>query len=155
LLIQEKKMLLRKIKVGFWISVFCIGAILPRILTAQSSSSTAVVMVEIQCKPGTADQWRDSFTKEILPSIQEAIRKGDGFTNFSLLEAPLPAQNVDFVLLFETKSFSSLDVRRVPPHYEALFQRLGPERAESVLKLMGELEQRVTVSIFRDYKVQP
>jgi len=43
------------------------------------------VMVEIQCKPGTAEAWREAFVKEILPSIREAIRKGDAFTNFTLL----------------------------------------------------------------------
>ena len=75
------------------------------------------------------------------------------FTNFTYFEAPLPAQDLDFVLLFELKSFSSLDTRRIPPHYEVLFQRLGPERGEALLKEMGGWEQKVTVRILRANKV--
>jgi hypothetical protein len=112
-----------------------------------------MVMVEIQCKPGTAEAWREAFVKEILPSIREAIRKGEAFTNFTHFEAPLPAQDLDFVLLFELKSFSSLDTRRIPPHYEVLFQRLGPERGEALLKEMGGWEEKVTVRILRANKV--
>src|SRR5512138_1523204 len=77
------------------------GLMVPASLNAQSSLPAAVVMVEIQCRPGAADRWQDSFTKEILPAIREAIQKGDVLTNFSYFEAPLPAQNVDFILLYE------------------------------------------------------
>lgn len=122
--------------------------------TAQPAPSAAVVVVEIHCKPGTAVQWRQSFEKEIVPAIREAIRKGDTFTGFSYLEAPLLAQNVDYVLIFEAKSFAALDTRRLPPHYEVLFQRLGPERAGALLKEMGDWEERVTVNIYRSYKVE-
>jgi len=132
----------------------CAALILPDRLTAQTSPSSAVMMVEIQCKPGTADQWREAFEKEIVPSIREAIQKGDTFTGFTYFEAPLPNQDVDFILVYEAKSFASLDTRRVPPHYEVLFRRLGPERAGALLKQMGDWEKTVRVSIFRSYKVQ-
>src|ERR1700752_266651 len=85
--------------------VFC-SLFLPKALAAPATPSSATVMVEIQCKPGTAEAWREAFVKEILPSIREAIRKGDAFTNFAYFEAPLPAQDLDFILLFELKSFS-------------------------------------------------
>jgi len=133
--------------------VSCSLVFLPKTLAAQTTPSSATVMVEIQCKPGTAEAWREAFVKEILPSIREAIRKGDAFTNFTYFEAPLPAQDLDFVLLFELKSFSSLDTRRIPPHYEVLFQRLGPERGEALLKEMGGWEEKVTVRILRANKV--
>ena len=133
--------------------VFCSLVFLPKTLAAQTTPSSATVMVEIQCKPGTAEAWREAFVKEILPSIREAIRKGDAFTNFTYFEAPLPAQDLDFLLLFELKSFSSLDTRRIPPHYEVLFQRLGPERGEALLKEMGGWEEKVTVRILRANKV--
>jgi hypothetical protein len=58
-----------------------------------SSKATAVIMVEIQCKPGTADHWREAFEKDIVPAIREAIQKDDAFSNFSYLETPLPASN--------------------------------------------------------------
>ena len=147
--------------------VFCSLVFLPKTITAQTpadvqrtirqmatlNDAAAVIMVEIQCKPGTAEAWREAFVKEILPSIREAIRKGDAFTNFTYFEAPLPAQDLDFVLLFELKSFSSLDTRRIPPHYVVLFQRLGPERGEALLKEMGGWEEKVTVRILRANKV--
>jgi len=131
----------------------CSLVFVPKRLAAQDASSSATIMVEIQCKPGTADAWREAFVKEIVPSIREAIRKGDAFTNFTYFEAPLPAQDLDFVLLFELKSFSSLDTRRIPPHYQVLFQRLGPERGEALLKEMEGWEQKVTVRILRANKV--
>ena len=111
-----------------WYFLFlCSVVIRPEAIQAQTAPASAAIMVEIRCKPGTSEQWRDAFIKEILPSIREAIRKGDVFTNFAYFEAPLPAQEADFVLLFEMKSFSSLDAPRIPPHYETLFRRVGPE----------------------------
>jgi len=111
-------------------------------------------MVEIHCKRGTADQWREEFTKEVLPAIREAVQKGDVYTNFTFLEAPLPYQEVDFILIYEGKSFASLDTRRNAPHYEIMFRRLGPERFAALSKEMGEWEEKVTVRILRSYKVQ-
>jgi len=134
--------------------LLCSVMILPGTLPAQAPASTAVIMVEIQCKPGMADQWREAFEKDIVPAIREAIQKGDAFTNFSYLEAPVPGQDIDFVLLFEAKSFGSLDTRRIPPHYEVLLRRLGPERFAALMKEMGNLEKTVRVSILRSYRVQ-
>ncbi len=135
----------------------CAVLILSHTLTAQTSQApeaSAVIMVEIQCKPGTADLWRESFEKETLPAIREAIQKGDAFINFTYLEAPLPVQDIDFVLHFELKSFASLDTRRLPPHYEVLLRRLGPERFAALEKETGNWEKTVRVSVMRCYKVR-
>jgi hypothetical protein len=132
----------------------CFVLILPGRLAPQSTPSTAVVMVEIQCKPGMAEQYREALEKDIFPAIREAIQKGDVFTNFTYLEAPVPAQDVDFVLLFEAKSFSSLDVWRIPPHYQVLLHRIGPEAFAALMKEMGNCEKTVRVSILRSYRVQ-
>lgn len=138
-----------------WLLFLYSVLILPGTLAAQTPPrSNAVIMVEIQCKPGTADQWREAFEKDVVPAIREAIQKGDAFTNFSLLEAPLPAQDVDFILLFELKSFSALDARRIPPHYEVLLRRVGQERFAALMKEMGDWEKTVRVTILRSYKVQ-
>jgi hypothetical protein len=140
--------------VGLCLLFLSLVLILPGALAAQTPASTAAIMVEIQCKPGTADQWREAFEKDVVPAIREAIQKGDAFTNFTYLEAPVPAQDVDFVLLFEARSFSSLDTRRIPPHYELLLRRLGPERFAALMKEMGNWEKTVRVSILRSYRVQ-
>jgi hypothetical protein len=132
----------------------CFVLILPAALGAQTTLSTAVVMVEIQCKPGMAEQYREALEKQIFPAIREAIQKGDVFTNFTYLEAPVPAQDIDFVLIFEAKSFGSLDTRRIPPHYDVLLHRLGPEAFAALMKEMGNCEKTVRVSILRSYKVQ-
>jgi hypothetical protein len=132
----------------------CSILILPGTLATQAAPSTAVVMVEIQCKPGMAEQYREALEKDIFPAIREAIQKGDVFTNFTYLEAPVPAQDIDFVLIFEAKSFGSLDTRRIPPHYDVLLRRLGPERFAALMKEMGNYEKTVHVSILRSYKVQ-
>jgi hypothetical protein len=135
----------------------CAVLILSHRLVAQTSqlpASSAVIMVEIQCKPGTANLWRESFEKETLPAIRQAIQKGDAFTNFTYLEAPLPVQDTDFVLLFELKSFASLDTRRLPPHYEVLLRRLGPERFAALEKETGNWEKTVRVSVMRSYRVK-
>jgi hypothetical protein len=132
----------------------CSALATPGRLTAQTPQSSAVVMVEIQCKPGTADKWLEEFETNEVPAIREAIKKGDTYSGFTYFEAPLVAQDVDFVLVFEAKSFASLDVRRIPPHIELLLQHLGPERFEALQKQTGEWEQKVTVRILRAYKVQ-
>jgi hypothetical protein len=116
--------------------------------------STAVVMVEIQCQPGTSDRWRDAFEKEEVPVIRELVRKGDLYTAFTYFEAPVPAQNTDFVLLFEIRSFGLLDTRRPFPHLEGLFRRMGPARFEAYEKQAGEWEKTVRVTMLRSFKVQ-
>jgi len=140
--------------IAFSLLFLCSVLILPGTLGAETPKSTAVVIVEIQCKAGTAEQWREAFEKEVVPAIREAIQKGDAFTNFSFLEAPLPAQDVDFILLFELKSFGALDTRRIPPHYEALLRHLGPEHFAALMKEMEDWEKTVRVTILRSYKVQ-
>jgi hypothetical protein len=111
-------------------------------------------VVQIQCNPGTADAWREAFEKQEVPVIREIVQKGEAFTNFTYFEAPLPGQEVDFILVFELKSFGSMDVRRMPPHWEGLLRRLGPERFEAYEKEVGSYEKTVRVSIMRSYKVQ-
>jgi len=134
--------------------LFCLIPLLPNRLCAQTPPSSAAVMVEIHCQRGTADQWREEFTKEVLPAIREAVQKGDVYTGFTFLEAPLPYQDVDFILIYEAKSFASLDTRRFAPHYEIMFRRLGAERFAALSKEMGEWEEKVTVRILRSYKLQ-
>lgn len=134
--------------------LLCAIPLIPNKLSAQTPPSSSVIMVEIHCKRGTADQWREEFTKEVLPAIREAVQKGDVYTNFTFLETPLPYQEVDFILIYEGKSFASLDTRRNAPHYEIMFRRLGPERFAALSKEMGECEEKVTVRILRSYKVQ-
>jgi len=129
----------------------CSVLALPDGLIAQTSP---VIMVEIQCNPGTAEQWREAFEKNEVPIIREIVQKGDAFASFTYFEAPLPAQEVDFVLLFELKSFGGLDVRQMPPHMERLLRRLGPERFSAYEKEMGTFEKTVRVRILRSYKVQ-
>ena len=112
-------------------------------------------MVQIRCKPGTAELWLAEFEKEILPSIQEVISKNDGITRFSYFEAALPGQPFDFVLLFEVRSLGSLDTKRPFPHYAALFRRVGAAHGEQILKEMGGWEQDVKVTIVRSHNGQP
>jgi hypothetical protein len=133
----------------------CAVLMLPMTLNAQAPPSTALVMVQIQCNPGTADAFREAFEKEEVPILREAVRKGDVFTGFTYFESPLVAQDVDFVLLFELKSFGTFDLRRLPPHWEGLIRRMGPEGYTAYMKQMGTYEKTVKVSIFRSYKVQP
>jgi hypothetical protein len=127
----------------------------PTQTAAQAPPSTAVVMVQIQCNPGTADAFLEAFEKEEVPILREAVRKGDVFTGFTYFESPLVAQDVDFVLLFELKSFGTFDLRRLPPHWEGLIRRMGPEGYAAYMKQMGTYEKTVKVSIFRSYKVKP
>ena len=124
-------------------------------LPAQSPTSSPAIMVQIRCKPGTAELWLADFENEILPSIQEAISKSEGITRFSYFEAALPAQPFDFVLLFEVKSLGSLDTKQPFPHYAALFRRVGAAQGEQILKEMGGWEQDVKVTVVRSHNGQP
>jgi hypothetical protein len=123
--------------------------------SAQSSTSSPAIMVQIKCKPGAAELWLGEFEKEILPSIQEVISKGEGITRFSYVEAALPAQQFDFVLVFEVKTLGALDTKRPYPHYAALFRRVGAARGEQILSEMGGWEQDVKVTIVRSHNGQP
>ncbi len=121
---------------------------------AAGVSSSPALMVQIKCKPGTADQWQADFEKEIVPSIQEAIAKGDGFTRFAYYEAALPSQ-FDFVLVYESKSFSGLDMKRAFPHYAALYRRVGSARAQQILSEMGSWEQDAKITLVRAHHGEP
>jgi hypothetical protein len=110
-------------------------------------TSSPAMLVQIKCKPGTAELWLAEFKKEILPSVQEAIAKGDGITSFSYMETVLPAQPFDFVLLYEVKTLGALDTKRPFPHYAALFRRVGAVRGGQILKEMGAWEEEVRVTI--------
>jgi hypothetical protein len=141
-----------------WLAVFLLSLssllLLSGTVRAQTPTSSAVIMVQIQCNPGTADKWREAFEKEELPVIREIVHKGETFTNFTYFEAPLPFQEVDFILVFELKTFGSLDIRQIPPHWEALLHRLGPERFAAYEKETETYEKTVRVNILRSYKVK-
>lgn len=141
------------------LSLFCFVYPLPVILSAQAAAASPApaptLMVQIRCKPGTADQWQADFEKEILPSIREVIKNDGGITRFSYLEAVLPASPFDFVLLFEVKTLGALDVKQPWPHYVALAGRVGEARAEQILGEMGGWEQDVKVTVMRSYNGKP
>ena len=141
---------------GLLLTLVCLILISPTGTRAQSAatSSSPALMVQIKCKPGTADLWQAEFEKEIVPSIEEAITKGDGFTGFSYYESALPSQ-VDFVLVYESKSFSGLDFKRPFPHYAALYRRVGPARAGQILSEMGSWEQEAKITLVRAHHGQP
>ena len=122
------------------------------VLPAQALATRPAIMVQVRCNAGNAGLWLADFQKEILPSIQEAIAKGDIITNFSYFEAVLPAQAFHVVLLFEVKSLSALDTKRPFPHYEALFHRVGPVRGQQILKEMGSWEEDVKVTIVHSHR---
>jgi hypothetical protein len=143
---------------GFLLTLLCCVVFSSAEMRAQPPASglstSPALMVQIKCKPGTADLWQAEFEKEIVPSIQEAIAKGDGFTSFSYYESALPSP-VDFVLVYESKSFSGLDTKRPFPHYAALYRRVGPARAQQILGEMGSWEQDVKITLVRAHHGQP
>jgi hypothetical protein len=112
-------------------------------------------MVQVRCKGGTAELWLAEFEKEILPSIQEAISKGEGISKFYYFDAALPGQPFDFVLVYEVKTLGSLDTKQPFPHYTALFRRVGQARGLEILKEMGGWEQDVKVTIVHAHGGQP
>ena len=135
----------------FLFAVLFLAAALP----AQSPAPAPAIMVLIRCKSGMAELYQAELEKEIVPSIQEAINKGDGITKFSYFEAALPGQPVDFVLLFEVKTLASQDTKRPFPHYVAQFRRVGATRGEQILTEMTGWEQDVKVTIVRSHNGQP
>jgi len=143
---------------GLLLALMCLTVFFPAAMRAQPPtpglSTSPALMVQVKCKPGAADLWQAEFEKEIVPSIQEAIAKGDGFTSFSYYESALPSQ-VDFVLVYESKSFSGLDAKRPFPHYAALYRRVGPARAQQILSEMGSWEQDVKITLVRAHHGQP
>lgn len=117
---------------------------------AQPPANTAsAIMVQVKCKPGTAELWQAEFEKEIVPSIQDAIAHHDGYTRFTWYETALPSQPFDFVLVYESTSFSELDAKRPVPHFAALARRVGPDRAKQILGEMLSWEAGANVTIVR------
>jgi hypothetical protein len=114
---------------------------------APSTITEPAILVQIRCKPGTADLWRSDFDQHIRPAIEEVVARGDEFTGFQFIQPALPAQGFDFVLLYTGKTFAGLDRPRPFPHYVALFQREGSLRAITALKEMGGWEEQVSVTL--------
>ena len=137
----------------------CFLCLLPVIVSAQSAgpgpAPAPTLVVQIRCKPGTADRWQDDFEKAILPSIQEVIKSDGGITKFTYLEAALPAAAFDFVLIFQVKTLGALDVKRPWPHYVALARRVGEARAAQILEEMGGWEEDVKVTVMRTFETKP
>lgn len=123
--------------------------------TAASLAPAPTILVEIRCKPGTADKWQAEFEKEMLPSIQDVIKNGGGITKFNFMEAVLPAARYDFILIFEVKTFSDLDVKQPWPHYVALARRVGEGRAEQINNELDSWEEDVKVTIMRSFDGKP
>jgi hypothetical protein len=120
---------------------------------AQAQSlPTPTLVVQIKFRPGAAEHWKKAFQENIVPSIQEAIEKGDEITRFAYFETIVPGQPYDFLLLLQSRSFAFFDQPRPAPHYKALFRRVGPERGDKILEEMGSWEQAVSVSLLRGYE---
>jgi len=105
------------------------------------------ILVQIRCKPGTADLWREDFEQHIRPAIEESISRGDGYTSFEFLQPALPGQGFDFALLYTGKTYAALDQPRIPPQYLALLDREGTVRTLATVREMAAWEDQVTVSL--------
>jgi hypothetical protein len=105
------------------------------------------ILIQIRCKPGTADLWRADFDEHLRPAIEEAVGRKDSYTSFEFMEPALPGQGFDFALLYTGASFSGLDQPRIFPQYIALAEREGPVRALALSHEMGQWEDHVTVSL--------
>jgi protein-S-isoprenylcysteine O-methyltransferase Ste14 len=112
------------------------------------------ILVQVRCKPGTSYLWKADFDKHIRPAIEDVIAKGNAFTGLQVIQATLPWQPFDFILIYTGKSFASLDKPGVPPHFAALFQREGTARAMAVLNEMNSYEEQSTVTIVYVSKVR-
>jgi hypothetical protein len=121
----------------------------PRITRSVPTPHVAepAILVEIRCKPGTAELWREDFEQHLRPAIEEAVGQPGSYTSFQFLEAALPGQGFDFALLYTGTSFAGLDQPRIFPQYVALINREGPVRALATAREMGQWEDHVTVSL--------
>ncbi len=134
---------------------FVVGMSVAGLSTVRIESAVAVnpptpaILVQIRCHPGTAEMWRELFDLHMLPAIRETVARGETFTDFRFVEAALPAQTFDFMLVFTGKSFAQLDRRRPFPHYQALFRREGTLRASVALREMISYEESVSVTLVR------
>ena len=144
------KTTLRACWAGMTMALLCVCA--PAQTVVPAAKTTSAIMVQVKCRPGAADLWQAEFEKEIVPSIKDAIAKGDGYTRFTWYEAALPYQPFDFVLVYESKSFSELDMKRPVPHFAALARRVGPARAQQILTEMGSWEVDAKVTIVRTHQ---
>jgi hypothetical protein len=131
--------------------VVCVVALGAAEVQAQSLPAPTLV-VQIKFKPGAAGQWMKAFQESIVPSIQEAIEKGDEITRFAYFETIVPGQAYDFLLVLESRSFAFFDQPRPAPHYKALFRRVGPERGAKILEEMTSWEEAVSVTLLRRYE---
>ena len=114
---------------------------------ASAHETEPAILVQIRCKPGTADLWRDDFDQHIRPAIEEAVARGDTFTSFQFLQPALPWQGVDFILLYTGKTFAGLDQPRPFPQYVALFEREGAVRTIAAAREMASWEDQVSVTL--------
>lgn len=120
---------------------------------APSSAQTDAlpgVMVQITVTPGSRTPWREDFESYILPAIQEALQRGE-YLGFAFHETVVVGQPYDFVLVLHAPTFAFLDERRTPPHYAALYRRLGSEEAAQVIERMSARESQVVVTLTRSY----
>jgi hypothetical protein len=116
-----------------------------------NATPAPTILVEIRCKPGTADRWQAEFEKEMLPAIQDVIKNGGGISRFTYMEPVLPASRYDFILIFEVKTFGDLDVKKPWPHYVALARRVGEARSEQINDNLDNLEEDVKVTVMRTF----
>jgi hypothetical protein len=143
----------RLARVPAWIILILIAfgtvAGFPRVSRSAPPQRVTVpgILVQIKCRPGTADLWRADFDEHLRPAIEEAVGRKDSFTGFEFMEPALPGQGFDFALLYTGASFSGLDQPRIFPQYLALAEREGPVRAIALSREMGQWEDHVTVSL--------
>jgi hypothetical protein len=143
----------RMARVPAWVmlALIAVGTLagFPRVSRSTPPDRVTVpgILIQIKCKPGTADLWRADFDQHLRPAIEEAVGRKDSYTSFEFMEPALPGQGFDFALLYTGASFSGLDQPRIFPQYVALAEREGPVRALALSQEMGQWEERVTVSL--------
>lgn len=130
----------------------CAGTAWSQEMAAPSPEPTVTVAIELA--PGERTSWIKAFEEHMVPSIREAIDRGE-LTNFDYYESVVTGQSYDVLLILQGPSFAFFDERRPYPHYAALFRRLGPTRAQNVLEEMTGLERAVSVGLSRGFEVEP
>lgn len=109
------------------------------------------VLIQIKFTPGTASTWEKAFREDMVPSLREAIDRGDQVTGFQYYEPIAPRQVYDFLLVLEVKTFAFFDEPREYPHYQALFRHLDQPRAQQVVDVMKSCEATVTITLLQGY----
>ena len=136
-----------------WITlaVIVLGTLagVPRLTRAvpPAHQTQPAILVQIRCKPGAAERWKELFDQQIRPAIEEVVARGDTLSGFQFLQPALPAQGFNFILLYTGKTFAALDQPRPLPQYVALFEREGPLRTMAAVQEMASLEDQVTVTL--------